>query len=242
MKTNHTNTPANATFPTFPVGGIEKILILLILVIFVTCSTRERHVEIFQLTSAQGDIIYEGISNSVFYERWPSGNLKVNFRAKENCVVKDNGSFLDITPKDSVTYAIIEAVFEDSIKRDYLFKVKKLPEPRLYYNLDTEIEKQMLPNTIKKKDIHHLFSLEALTPIGSLSWINFEIERFEILVLRGDKIIARATNIGPDMSNDNRQLCLTLDANDVLFFRNIALTQGGSEKEWVIHEKSITIE
>ena len=212
------------------------------LLTFVSCSTQKRQFEIFQLRSEQGDIIYWGIPNNVFYEKWPTGNLKVEYRAKENCSLSDNGTFLTITPADSVTYAIIETVFEDSIKRDYLFKVKKLPEPRLYFNLDTEIEKQILPNTIKKKDIQNLFSFEALTQIGSLSWINFKIQSFDILVLRADKIILSVTNIGPDMSNDNRKLCLNLDAKDVIFFRNIFLTQGGTKRELIINEKSITIE
>ena len=221
---------------------MRKILILMTLLTLVKCSTQKRHFEIFQLKSEQGDIIYLGIPNNVFYEKWPTAKLKVKFSAKENCSISDNGTYLTITPADSVTYAIIETVFEDSIKRDYLFKVKKLPEPRLYYNLDTEIEKQMLPNTIKKEDIQNLFSFEALTPIGSLSWINFEIQQFDILVLRDDKIITSVTNIGPNMSNDNRQLCSRLDENDVILFRNIVLTQGGTQKKLILNEKSITIE
>jgi hypothetical protein len=223
-------------------GHMRKILILFTLLTLANCSTQKIQFEIFQLKSEQGDIIYWGIPNNVFYEKWPTENLKVKFRAKENCFLKDNGTFLTITPADSVTYAIIETVFEDSTKRDYIFKVKKLPEPRLYYNLDTEIEKQVLPNTITRSEIKNLFSFEALTPIGSLSWVNFEIRRFDIVVLRGDRIFTSSTNIGPNMSNDNRQLCLKLDAKDVILFRNISLTQGGTQQELIINEKSITIE
>ena len=197
--------------------------------------------EILQLSSEQGNIIYSSISNNIYYQKWPNDTFFVKFIAKENCKLVDNGYYLTVSPDEKAKNVIIERVFSDSSKRLYVFKVKELPEPRLYFNIETEVEKQKLPNVISKSELKNLYSLEALTEIGNLSWINFEIIEYEIMIIKKAKKNIIFKNIGSIMTKKNQNLLSKIESEDILIFRNIVLNKNGSINRMTINEKSITV-
>jgi hypothetical protein len=196
--------------------------------------------DILLLETSKGKIIYEGISNEIFYNTW-SRNTTVNlkFKGKENCNITEHGGFISVTPTDNAKYVIVNVSLNDSISQDFLFFVQKLPLPQLLYNLDTAIEKQNLPTEIEKTDLKNLKSLEAMVEIGRLSWVSYEIKNFEIVILHSDEKPTMLKNVGPNMSEENFNYLMTLKKGDIICFMNIDCINNG--KPLIFNERTIKI-
>ncbi len=221
---------------------MKKNLVLIVLLLMSFCSTAQTNSksEILMIETSKGQIIYDGISNDVFYSSWFGNNLKLEFAAKENCAITEHLGFISITADTNSKYVIVNVSINDTVSKDLLFYVQKLPTPQLFFNIDSEIEKQTLPSEIGRAEIRNLKYLEALVEIGRLSWRTFKILSYEIFILRKNNIVERLSNERAEMSDSNYQKLLSLNEGDMFSFLNIVCTDNRDTLKF--NERNIVVE
>ncbi|MDD2675539.1 MAG: GldM family protein [Flavobacterium sp.] len=200
-----------------------KFLIFILISSTINCNAQKANVsDILLIETSKGKTIYEGISNEIFYNTWNKEDIKrFKFTAKENCQIIDHEGYLTITPTSSSKFVIINVELNNSISQDFIFFVQKLPLPQLLFNLDDEVEKQILPYKIATTDIKNLKLLEAKIEIGRSSWLSYEILDYEILINKSKGEVIRLKNIGQIMSDENLKKLEKLESGDLLSFINI---------------------
>ncbi len=196
---------------------------------------------VFNLKSESGDILYNNFPNNLYFDSWPIDELDVKYIPIENCKIKLNDYYLTVTPTNNPKNVIIGVELPNGKIKKFIYKISELPEPNLYYNIDTEVEKQRLNNEIDKSNISNLFYFEALTEIGKLSWVTYEIIDFDIMIIRKKTVIYDKKNIGSEMNDGNKHFLENLNSKDILIFRNIRVKQTLKEEIITFNERSITI-
>ena len=224
---------------------MKYIILLISTIILLGCKVKnidkKESFNVFRLQSELGDVIYNNFSNDIFFDKWPNDELIVKYKPDDNCIIKESEYYLTVTPINNPKNIVIEAEFPNGQTKKFIFKVVELPEPKLYYNLNSEVDKKTLKNEINKSEIKNLFFLEALTEIGKLSWVTYELLQFDIMIIRNKEVIFNKTNIGSEMNIENKSFLEKLITDDILLFRNIKVKQETQDKILTFNEKSITI-
>ena len=216
------------------------MIFILVFVIYICKGQSKSNFDIINIETSRGKIIYEGISNEIFYNTTSQNELiNLKFKAKENCSIIDHGGYIGLTANEKSKYVIINVSINDTITQDFIFFVQKLPLPQILFDLDSEIEKQNLPTEIEKTNLKNLKSIQAMVEIGRLSWVSYEIKSYEIIILSNNNKQRKLKNNGQNMSEENFKHLITLKKDDIICFINITCVDNG--KQFTFNERSIKI-
>lgn len=220
-----------------------RILLCLLLLNTLSCNAqKDKLVDVFIVESSFGNIIYEGISNDIFYKSLLNVDKnKLTITAKDYCQITDYGNYFSIIPDTGSQTAIVNFTLNDSLTTFYVFNVQKLPLPKLMYTIPTEIDHLYLPISISKRNLQYLQSLDAFVQIGFRSWLNYEIDYYDIIIIHKDNTISTLRNKSGTMENKNYEILKQLESGVRFCFTNVICHGNGKEK-LIFSEGIISIE
>lgn len=221
---------------------MNKLLLLFISLLNISCNAQKgQHINAYMLGSSFANIIYEGISNDVSYKSLSNNDgYKFKVSAKSNCKVINHEDYFSVEPDSGTQTAVVNILINDIEMGYFIFNVQKLPLPKLMYTIPTEIDHLYLPDYISKNDLKYLRDLDAFVQNGFMSYFNYEIDFYDILIIKQDNTVINLRNETEIMQDKNFEILEKLNIGDRFCFININC-HGNGKENLVFNERIITI-